>query len=403
MRNAITNASLALVGACFALLLVEVALRIYQPIDFRVKGDRIVLPCNQRYIISNATNRKLDSSIVHTKNSLGFRGEEKPQAFEEYISLVSVGGSTTECYYLSDGRDWMGLLGAKLKKRFGKVWVNNAGLDGHSTFGHRILLTDHLAGIRPDYVLYLVGCNDVAREDLSDFDRDKLQGQYVSVRNWLKNNSEVVGLFVNLARGLRSKRMQLTHSDLDLLHAKHAEVREDQVAEAIDRNRGYARGYAERLRRLVRTTKELGMTPILITQPLLVGEGIDDVTGVNLETLEQEGVGGGRLYWAILESYNDVTRSVGREEGVLVIDLARRLPKSSRLFYDMLHFTNEGSEEIGEFLFRELEPYIAAESAGKIRSASEATAIPPAAPPPRPEPMSNRGSLYWSPAQPAPG
>jgi hypothetical protein len=67
----------------------------------------------------------------------------------------------------------------------------------------------------------------------------------------------------------------------------------------------------------------------------------------------------GKGAWELLEKYNDVTRDLGRRHGVLVIDVARRMPKSSRLFYDFLHFTNEGAAEVARITAAELCPFLA--------------------------------------------
>ena len=50
--------------------------RVYNPFESRVKGDKIVLPANKKYVIRNNILKKLDKNIIRTKNSLGFRGEE---------------------------------------------------------------------------------------------------------------------------------------------------------------------------------------------------------------------------------------------------------------------------------------------------------------------------------------
>jgi hypothetical protein len=61
----------------------------------------------------------------------------------------------------------------------------------------------------------------------------------------------------------------------------------------------------------------------------------------------------------MLERYNDVLRVLALEEGALLIDLARRLPKDSRYFYDTIHFTNEGAERVGREIYRALCPHLA--------------------------------------------
>src|SRR5437867_1318204 len=84
----------------------EIALRIYNPFPFRIRGDRIVLPVNQRYAFSHAGATKLDPVNHVTKNSLGFRGPEPPRDWSGSFTILTVGGSTTECLFLSDGKTW---------------------------------------------------------------------------------------------------------------------------------------------------------------------------------------------------------------------------------------------------------------------------------------------------------
>ena len=97
-------------------LALEILLRIFHPFPVRLKGDKIVLPQNQVYNFSNNNISKLDKNITHTKNSLGFRGEEKPKNFNECLTILTVGGSTTECLFISDNHDWSFLLTGILKK-----------------------------------------------------------------------------------------------------------------------------------------------------------------------------------------------------------------------------------------------------------------------------------------------
>jgi hypothetical protein len=78
----------------------------------------------------------LEARIVHRKNSLGFRGPELPADYAERLSIIAVGGSTTECFYIPDGKTWPDLPADSLGGNFSGLWLDNAGLDGHSTWGH---------------------------------------------------------------------------------------------------------------------------------------------------------------------------------------------------------------------------------------------------------------------------
>jgi hypothetical protein len=79
------------------------------------------------------------------------------------LSVVAIGGSTTECSALNNGKDWPALTNASLHSKFSKLWLNNAGFGGHSTFGHLYLKREYVSSISPKVILYLVGINDVLR------------------------------------------------------------------------------------------------------------------------------------------------------------------------------------------------------------------------------------------------
>src|SRR5689334_23246742 len=125
-----------------AFALLEICLRIYNPLPFRVRGDRIILPYRQSYTFHTTGTTKLDPVIHHTKNSLGFRGPEPPRDRKTRLTVLTIGGSTTECLFLSDGKTWTDQFARRLAALRSDSWVNNAGLDGQSTFGHLILVRD---------------------------------------------------------------------------------------------------------------------------------------------------------------------------------------------------------------------------------------------------------------------
>lgn len=86
-----------------------------------------------------------------------------------------------------------------------------------------------------------------------------------------------------------------------------------------------------------------------------MGEGIDPLTGVNLETVKlTSNQTNGKLFWQILELYNNITKQTYKETNIYNIDLANVLPKDSRYFYDVLHYTNEGAEKVAEIIHGEL-------------------------------------------------
>jgi hypothetical protein len=325
-------------------ILLEIFLRIYDPFKFRIKANRLILPVNQTETIINRINPKLDSVIIVTRNALGFRGPDTPANFAAQLSIIAVGGSTTECHFLSDHKDWPYLVGKKLENNFTNVWMNNAGIDGQSTFGHQLLLNDYIKQIRPKIVLFLTGVNDMENEGPSFFDLQKEKNAYPDLRHFLYNNSEVINAIVNLARGARAQRFNNTSQKMKLPGALGIlHISEKEREKRLSRQQKYLDGYGARISALIDTCKRYDMLPVFITQPCLSGYAIDSVTGVNLATAKVEDRLNGALLFDLLELYNNKIRNVCSDKAVPCIDLAAFMPKNSLYFYDQTHFTNKGA------------------------------------------------------------
>lgn len=351
----VKNVVTLLVGILASFLTIEILLRIYNPIPQRIKGDKIILPVKYKYKINNINIKKLDKNIVHTKNSLGFRGPDIPEKINDYLSIIAVGGSTTECFYLSDGNDWPSALERKLKDISNNVWVNNAGFDGHSTFGHKILIDDFILKIKPDIILFLVGANDVGREDLNKgYDRRISSKSYNSNKENILQKSELYNLIRNVFRVMKAREMEVQHKEIDLLKLEIFKIDENDKNIILQHHKEFLDNYKKRVNLLIDSCIEANIEPILITQPLLWGDLIDPVTKVNLAELKTKKEQNGLVQWQILELYNDIIRKLAKEKHLLLIDLAKKMPKDSRYYYDDYHFTNSGAEKVAEIIFSEM-------------------------------------------------
>ena len=76
----------------------------------------------------------------------------------------------------------------------------------------------------------------------------------------------------------------------------------------------------------------------------------------------------GNIAWESLEFFNDETRSIGLEQKVLVIDLAHEMPKSSRYFYDFIHYNKEGSKKVGEIVYKNLKSSLKINFRGHLKN-----------------------------------
>ncbi len=365
MKKAIYLVLTLCLGLGLAFVALEIALRIHDPFGFRVQGDKINLPRWRQYTIQNTQFPQLDPVIIHHKNSLGFRGPEPPADFTNYLTVVAVGGSTTEDFYLSDGQDWPNVLRRRLEPFFNRFWMNNAGFNGHSTFGHIVLLEDYLGKLKPRVAIFLVGANDCGRVDMKwqdDFFLKNKAGisSVKDVAKWLSAYSKVVDLIINLNRHYAAiklgviERKKIDLPALVMTKPTPPEMR-DEILEQ-DR-RDSLPGYQQRIRRILELCREKGIEPVLITQPMLYGPAKDDVTGVDLglcRVTEYDG----NTAWLRMEQFNDVVRRIAAEQNVPLIDLAREMPKSSKYYYDWGHYTKVGAEIVADLVCSHLKSYL---------------------------------------------
>ncbi len=362
MRNTGKNLLAILIGILVSVVLLEGLLRIFQPIEYRVKANKIKLPRDKKYQFTNDKTDKLDRIIYTSRNHAGFRGELPPPNFAEVLTIIAIGGSTTECTLISDGKTWCDLLAKKLMGRFKPVWLGNGGLNGMSTYGHITFVEDYIIRLKPKVALFLVGANDIGLEtyrtdDLNYF-KKPISGVLASGWEMLLNHSEVLDYGINFYRYYKAKRMGLVQPILDFRRLKQVEVPPEQVQAILQEHQEkFLKSYAQRLTKLIELCRDHHIEPVFITQPTVFGNLIDPLTGVDLAKAESWGWNG-KVLWQILELYNDVVRDTCRQQQVYVIDLAREMPKSTAFYYDTYHFTNAGCQEVAEIIDRHLAPFL---------------------------------------------
>ncbi len=386
LSNIGKNLLVLLISFTLVLGLCELALRIYNPLGFRIKGDKIILPINKKEIIHHEYGSwKLDKVIINQRNSLGFRGPEPPADFSRDLTIVTVGGSTTECFDLAEDKTWPHVLGVDLQRDFTPLWLNNAGLSGNSTFGHYILIQDYLVKLKPKVVIFLVGINDLGIRGERDFDQRIHGFNARSLERFLASaavHSELASAALNLYRFYFPKSVMMNNQnkpqEVDFNKLPHLDVSAEAKAALIKEHRDrYLRPYKARLEKLITLCQEHTIMPVLLTQPVVYGEVVDEATGVDLGHRFVGDDLDGATAWQVLELYNDVTREVGRERGVLVIDLAREMPKNSTYYYDLMHFTNAGAARVGDIIYTHLRPVLAQ----KFPAYYQGSTAPPAAAP----------------------
>ena len=348
-------------GIIISIIILEVILNIYNPFDAVVtKGDKIYLRANSNTLYVNDVNEKLPNKIIYTTNSLGMRG---PELSEEYdLKIITVGGSTTHSLYNSDQDTWPNLLMLKLNEIFSKkIWLNNAGISGHSTMGHKILVEDYLIDLQPDIIIFLVGINDIGRTDINTDNFGLYNKSNTKLSTKIKKilyNFEIIEALITINRNLRAKELNLSHEiNFNLNKLKIADNLQIQDETLLNKEDINLKSYQIRLSSLINLVLSNNILPILITQSSLYGNSIDPITKIDLSKILLNGISGLQK-WKLLKLYNEATISTANDFKVPYIDLENLIERNSDYYWDSIHYSVLGNKKVAEIISEEIKKII---------------------------------------------
>jgi lysophospholipase L1-like esterase len=278
---------------------------------------------------------------------------------------VTIGGSTTQDFFLDDRKTWSYRLQEYLRERCPKsfqpkcphVWVGNGGTCGQSTRAHIMLMEDVISKIRPDAVILLVGINDLGFSISLD---QREQGNFFDELHWkmkLYLNSRLVQVLYIWKRVLLDKAHVVefsvarnTYERRPLLGVPMA-VPEDprELLVGLDE-------YRANLQKIIRIGKSLTMRMIFLTQPTLTedNEYWRTIEGVFYWVQTPKNLLSAAGAWRLLDAYNRELIAVCAQEGVECFDLAAAVPHRDEYFIDPVHFTERGADlvarKVAEYL-----------------------------------------------------
>jgi hypothetical protein len=294
-------------------------------------------------------------TIAHyRRDRFGLRGEYGGDPAR--ITLLAVGGSTTNEQFVGEGDTWSAIVERELRAKGRQITVANAGVDGHSTAGHIRsfdLWFGRILGLKPRTMVFYIGINErgVAPDAVAGADALAHDSDYRRLRTYVENNSVLV-------RGARIIRGWVAARRIGVHHGTgKGETKDSRWVPAkvppdlATRLRPSLDGYAKRLRRLHAKALAFGATPVYVTQINGDGRRVDGVIQ------EIEASSGGTTF-AELSLYNAELLTFCAEAKAHCIDLAGELRFGPGDFYDSVHTTPQGSRKIGTYLAEKLAPIL---------------------------------------------
>lgn len=308
------------------------------------------------YEVENLYGEK--TPAVYSRDKYGLRGSCKNP---NEIDILTIGGSTTDQRYIGDGQTYQDILQFELQHKLQKkICVSNAGVDGHSTFGHMASFKTWfplIPGLKPKYFLLYIGINDAGfrTSPNAGFDTNQMPGES-KLKSIIRQKSAIYSLL----RTLRNVRMGFTDSRAYAMHSKSPPSASDYIAESetdgidllVQRN---SEKFSQRLAEILKLVKQYGAKPICVSQPHLyvskqngIIKGIETVfpyDGKNYNGLD---------YQKSLLSLDEKMQRLCTKEGGFYLNIASRQFDRSD-FYDGAHMTPLGAAKLGKYLFDEME------------------------------------------------
>jgi lysophospholipase L1-like esterase len=342
-------------------------------------------------------------------NESGIRGPSFSE--NDAFRILAVGGSTTECLYLDQSEAWPQVLQEKLnlRRQQSDLWVGNVGKSGHDA-RHHTLQVERLLDQYPriDVVLLLVGVNDM-RFWLNSYENSRLaEERYVTndtvldeaflVRPGRTVEFERRGEFqgwrcvscgdpfykrTEMWRRLRAvKRRYFPSSENVLIQDEAGSIyisarqrrRTAKKEEHLpDLTAGLA-AYARNIHRIIDAVQSRQARIVLITQPSLwtreMSPELEDLLFMGGPIAEHPGQSEVYYSTAVLaeamDQYNSELLRVCDARAVACVDLASKMPKDTKYFYDDVHFNEAGAARVAQILA----DHLATEAFGSIRRRS---------------------------------
>lgn len=283
-------------------------------------------------------------------NMWGFRGEDPPENWDDWLTILTLGGSTTANYYLDDSLTWSNVVQRELRRTYPRVWVGNAGIPRHSSDTHLLFLREVVSQIHPDVVVFLVGVNDMGPFLRPGSHVERLPD--TGPRQWLFAHSSILQL-VYKAKKVYVDRAPVVNSAVDPYFTEEPMTEEEiPLPEDLHELLADPDFYRTRIGFLIDECERQGIVPVFLTQPLLY-EDSPHWRSVRENSVFFQGSDrpiSAAAFSLMLQTLNGDLIEVCRSRGVAVYDLASDIPHDREYFYDAMHMTEAGADLVGRMV-----------------------------------------------------
>lgn len=294
--------------------------------------------------------------IRYKRDRFGLRGN---YGAPSQIDILTVGGSTTDQRFISDGATWQDILQREFAAHGKTVHVANAGVDGQSTYGH-IKNFDwwfpYIPNLKARHYLFYLGINDFHKKEGNEYDDlyDRPRSTYGRFKERIKERS-VFYHWYRTWKGISEARSnKVGHRSVNFQQQQWIDAPKVINHQELIGPRLLA--YEQRLKALDERVRRLDAIPVYVTQPIRRCKNLNGKTVGVAETESFEGIEIDGLDSCIMmRLLNNKTMEFCQMVGGICLDLASELEFEDGDFYDFYHNTPRGAEKTGIYLYQKLQ------------------------------------------------
>lgn len=296
------------------------------------------------------------TTSTYTRDVLGLRG---PCKDIHQVNILTIGGSTTDQRFIGDGLTWQDQLQKELKQlSHPNTCIANAGVDGHSTFGHIESFNtwfSKIPSLKPQLVLLYVGINDAGfrLEPFAGFDT-KIGEDESQLKVWLREKSAFYGL-LRFLRHVMTPKPKASYAE----HTRHPfspdeYIRTELTPGALHIAEENKKAFSARLDQILNKIKQMGSVPVCISQPHLFAQMFSGTKKGVPFAFEYKGIAyNGLDYDASISLLNQEMAILCSRKNGFYIDAANKTYTPDD-FYDLVHMTPVGAKHLADYIAQEM-------------------------------------------------
>ena len=275
------------------------------------------------------------------------------------MSIVFLGGSTTECRYVAEEHRFPYLAGVLLEQQTGiKINSYNAARSGNHSLHSLDILLNKVFPIKPDIVVMLHNINDLvvllyessywnhksSKPVIFDINKEIDANFYKIIRDRYIPN--LAAAMHNFDKSLRSlwKSDKKSNDEFAKIRGKHLIVDKSAMVDQFEMN----------LQSFIYLCKARNIIPVLMTMPSRFKEKPDQIIldTFNNVTLEYS------QFRELFDLFNKSILKKAHENNIMVIDLAKEIPQENEFMCDIVHYTDKGARKIADIISDRLKPVV---------------------------------------------